>query len=60
MSKKGKLIFAPQLAKWLLGKGFKVFDIKPHRDDREKTVFIFEYEEGLDDAMTEYTKRKER
>jgi hypothetical protein len=38
-----KLIFSPQLAKFLLQTGeFRIIDLKPKRDHEDEVVFVFE------------------
>lgn len=51
----GKLIMNPNLAVYLLRKGFRIIDLKQNRDDKRRSIFVFEIEEGLDKAMTDYT-----
>ncbi len=62
MNEKGKLIMNPNLAVYLLKRGFTIIDIKPNRKDKRRSVFIFREEEGLNDVLTEYTslKREEK
>lgn len=55
MNDKGKLIMNSNLAVYLLQKGFRIIDLKANRTDRKRTVFIFQVEEGLAEAITEYT-----
>lgn len=38
----GKIIFSARLARKLIRKGFKLIDIKPNKDNHERTVFVFE------------------
>lgn len=45
----------PNLAVYLLRKGFRIIDLKQNRDDKRRSIFVFEIEEGLDKAMTDYT-----
>ena len=58
MIKDGKLVFSPKVAKWLINRGHKIIDLKPLRQDRSKTVFIFEYEIGLEEAIRNYKETK--
>lgn len=50
----GKLIFSPQMTRFLLKKNYRIIDIKPDRKDPKQTVFIFRLEPGLIEAMKEY------
>lgn len=44
---KGKSIFAPNTARRLLKMGNVIIDIKPNKDNHEKTIFIFRDDEKL-------------
>lgn len=50
-----KLIFSPQLANFLLEKGFKVIHLKPHNVTKQ-TVYVFTVEKGFYEAIQEYRK----
>ena len=43
----GKSIFAPNTARRLLKMGNVIIDIKPNKDNHEKTIFIFKDDEKL-------------
>jgi len=43
----GKSIFAPNTARRLLKMGNTIIDIKPNKDNHEKTIFIFKDDEKL-------------
>ena len=45
----------PNLAVYLLRKGFTIIDIKANRNNPTRSIFVFRIEEGLNEAMTEYT-----
>lgn len=49
-----KLIFSPQLAKYLLKRGYKICDIKAKRDAENEVVFVFTVEEGFYDVIDEF------
>ena len=51
MDKKYKSIFEPRVARFLLRKGNSIFDIKPNKDNPQKTIFIFEETEKLKEDM---------
>lgn len=55
MSKKTKIIMNPNVAVFLLNKGYRIVDIEAHRENRDKSVFIFKVEDGLFEAMEEYS-----
>lgn len=52
-----KLIFSPQIARYLLKRGFPITDIKPDKKDEKMTVFIFKYDDGLIEAIQDYKMR---
>ena len=58
MVTKAKIVFSPQIARYLLKKGYKIIDIKPSRENREKTLFVFEGSQNLGTAIAEYAKQK--
>ena len=37
----GRCVYVPALARMLLRNGHKIIDIKPNRQDKERTVFVF-------------------
>jgi hypothetical protein len=52
--KEAKLVFCADLARRLLKNGHRIIDIKPHRENRDRTVFVFEVtEEFLNDLEKE-------
>lgn len=44
---KYKLIFNPIIARKLLKMGNVIVDIKPHKKYKDRTIFIFEYNDKL-------------
>lgn len=56
MGKKYKSIFEPRVARFLLKKGNSIFDIKPNKDNPQKTIFIFEETEKLKEDMKNISK----
>lgn len=42
-----KLIFSPQLAKYLLSKGFLIVDLKQKQESPKETIFVFRDSEAL-------------
>jgi len=55
MDEQGKLIMNPNMAVFLLRKGFTIIDLKANRNNPTRSIFVFRNEEGLNEAMTEYT-----
>lgn len=51
--KKAKLIFNMGVARSLLKKGAKVIDVKPDRDNHDKTIVVFERDEAFENAFAE-------
>lgn len=50
-NKKSKLIFDAKIARKLLKQGFVVIDIKPNRDNVDKSIFVFENTEEFQHAL---------
>lgn len=48
---KVKVIAINRLAKELIRNGFKIVDIKSHKDDHRRTVFVFELTPELEDYL---------
>ena len=42
-----KVVGSNKQAKELLRLGYKIIDIKPHKDDYKRTVFVFECNEAF-------------
>ena len=51
-----KLIFSGKLARELLRRGYQIIDVVPHREDSNRTVFVFKDVEGLKDCIRELTR----
>ena len=45
---KGKVIFSPQLAQYLLNCGFTIIELKPKHGAPNETVFVFKWEKELE------------
>lgn len=52
MKKTSKLIFSPQLAKYLLQCGFRVVDLKENYNSPGNVVFVFVNDGGLEEQIT--------
>lgn len=48
-----KVVTSCKLARRLILDGFKVIDIKPHRDNPERTVFLFDNTEQLNNLINQ-------
>ena len=46
-NKEYKEIFTPYVARRLLRMGNPIYDIKPNKDNKDKTIFIFEITDKL-------------
>ena len=51
--KKATLIFNMGVVRSLLKKGAKVIDVKPDRDNHDKTIVVFERDEAFEKAFAE-------
>lgn len=51
--RKSRLIFDAKIARKLLKQGFVVIDIKPNRENTEKSIFVFENTEEFKQALTQ-------
>lgn len=51
--KEAKLIFNMGVARSLLKNGAKVIDVKPDRDNHDKTIVVFERDEAFEKAFAE-------
>ena len=51
-TRKSRLIFDAKIARKLLKMGFVVIDIKPNRENTEKSIFVFENTEEFKQSLT--------
>ncbi len=62
-TRKSRLIFDAKIARKLLKQGFVVTDIKPNRENTDKSIFIFEntdeFKVALNQVMDEIKAKKE-
>lgn len=56
MDRQYKEIFTPYVARRLLRMGNPIYDIKPKKEDKNQTIFIFEITEKLQRDMASATK----
>lgn len=47
MEKDSVLVFNPKIARGLIKKGFNIVDIKPFKEDANRTIFVFERTEEI-------------
>jgi hypothetical protein len=52
-TRKSRLIFDAKIARKLLKMGFVVIDIKPNRENTDKSIFVFENTEEFKQVLTE-------
>ena len=52
-TRKSRLIFDAKIARKLLKQGFVVIDIKPNRENVDKSIFVFENTEEFKQALTQ-------
>lgn len=52
-TRKSRLIFDAKIARKLLKMGFVVIDIKPNRENTDKSIFVFENTEEFKEALTQ-------
>jgi hypothetical protein len=50
-TRKSRLIFDAKIARKLLKQGFVVIDIKPNRENTDKSIFVFENTEEFKQAL---------
>ena len=54
MEKTAKIIFSPQLANYLLKKGYTIIKLKPKHENPQESVFVFKIEEGFFEVVNEW------
>ena len=59
MSKDAKIIFSPQLANFLLLKGYTIIKLKPKHGSPTETVYVFKLEDGLLSSIEDWMKTAE-
>ena len=52
-TRKSRLIFDAKIARKLLKMGFVVIDIKPNRENTDKSIFVFENTEEFQQTLTQ-------
>ena len=62
-TRKSRLVFDAKMARKLLKQGFVVIDIKPNRENTDKTIFVFEntdeFKVALEKLMEQLKAKKE-
>lgn len=60
----GRCVYVPALARILLRNGHKVIDIKPNRENKDRTVFVFAdestFNSDLEKAIDEIKGKREK
>lgn len=56
MKKDAKIIFSPQLANFLLLRGFTIIKLKPKHDAPNETVYVFRLDDGLLESIEDWMK----
>lgn len=51
--KKAKLVFNASVVRKLLKAGCRIIDVKADRDNKDKTVFVFERDEAFEKAFSD-------
>ena len=59
-SKETKLIFSPNIARNLLRLGNTIVDIKPNKENKLKTVFVFKNDEHFRNSFDEAVREKDK
>ena len=54
MKKDAKVIFSPQLANFLLSRGYTIIKLKPKHEHPDETVYVFRLDEGLLDSIEDW------
>jgi hypothetical protein len=54
MNKDAKIIFSPQLANYLLQRGFVIIKLKPKHGNPDESVFVFRLDDGLLECIAEW------
>ena len=52
-TRKSRLIFDAKIARKLLKMGYVVIDIKPNRENTEKTIFVFENTDEFKNTLSQ-------
>ena len=51
---KCKSVFSPRVARRLIREGYRVADIKPSKENRDKTIFLFEETPEFTERLGEF------
>ncbi|HCC07276.1 MAG TPA: hypothetical protein DEP72_03790 [Clostridiales bacterium] len=51
MTKKTKLVFNPVVARKLLKRGYHLIDLKPLKENKDKTIFVFKNDDKLVETL---------
>lgn len=56
MTQDAKVIFSPQLANYLLKKGYTIIKLKPKHEHPDETVYVFRMDDDLLNAIEEWSR----
>lgn len=61
---KGRCVYAAPIARALVHKNYRIIDVKPNKENSDKTVFVFEetddFNADFECALNDYKKKKEQ
>lgn len=49
-----QIILSGRLARILLREGYTIVDVKPQKENRERTLFVFKNESGLQERINDF------
>lgn len=58
--KDAKIIFSPQLANYLLSKGYTIIKLKPKHENENESVYVFNVEDGFYDAIEDWMSQAQK
>ena len=56
--KETKIVFEPQIARKLLKDGCQIIDIKPNKDDKKRTVFVFKNDDNFKEHIASILQKR--
>jgi hypothetical protein len=59
MKKDAKVIFSPQLANFLLSRGYTIIKLKPKHGAPDESVFVFQLDDGLLESIEDWMEEAE-
>ena len=52
--KECQIVLSGRLARILLREGYTIVDVKPQKENKERTLFVFKNEEGLQERIDSF------